>query len=307
MALQSTGAISFNNINVELGLSGTTTAPINQAPFRTLAGKPGSGTTIALSDFYGKANRVTINLTLAGGNVLNYDVYDNRGPTYVAGTSDITVTIPAPTIVGSVSTPTYSLSVPSVFNPADTVTIVNNGTILGAGGAGGRGGDAPGAGVVPATVGLVGGNAVFVNRPTIITNNGTIAGGGGGGGSSAGQTTTVPGPPKGSPSTFRRGGSGGGGGAGLNSVTPGIGGAGGLGGVPGGASGTPGTTGSGGAGIPVQTFAPNGATVGPSGPGGGRGAVGVNAGTPGGGAGNYITGNPFVTWPVTGTRLGGVA
>lgn len=305
MALQSTGAISFNNINVELGLSGTTTAPINQAPFRTLAGKPGSGTTIALSDFYGKANRVTVNLTLAGGNVLNYDVYNNRGPTYVAGTSDIIVNIPAPTILGSASTPTYSLLVPSAFNPADTVTIVNNGTILGAGGDGGRGSDAPGAGVVPATPGSGGGNAVFVNRPTIITNNGIIAGGGGGGGSSFGQTVTRP-SPKGT-QTFRRGGSGGGGGAGLNSVTPGVGGAGGAGGVPSGVNGNPGTIVAGGAGIPPQAFAPLGATVGGSGPGGGRGAAGGNASTPGGNAGNYITGNPFVTWPVTGTRLGGVA
>jgi hypothetical protein len=31
------------------------------------------------------------------------------------------------------------------------------------------------------------------------------------------------------------------------------------------------------------------------------------SGGAGGGAGNYIVGNPFVTWPVTGTRQGGVA
>jgi hypothetical protein len=41
--------------------------------------------------------------------------------------------------------------------------------------------------------------------------------------------------------------------------------------------------------------------------------VGVNgtprstAGGAGGGGGNYVTGNPFVTYPATGTRLGGVA
>jgi hypothetical protein len=41
----------------------------------------------------------------------------------------------------------------------------------------------------------------------------------------------------------------------------------------------------------------------------GSAASGTNArpGGGGGGAGNYIVGNPFVTWPVTGTREGGVA
>jgi hypothetical protein len=49
------------------------------------------------------------------------------------------------------------------------------------------------------------------------------------------------------------------------------------------------------------------------GTGGGRGASGTAGGTgstpggSGGGGGNYIVGNPFVTWPATGTRLGGVA
>ena len=104
MTLQSSGAISFNNINVELaaaGVSATQLAPIDGAPFRNLAGIPASGTQISLSNFYGKQYRITVNLTLAGGNVLNYDVFDNRGPTYIAGISDIIVTVPAPTTVGS--------------------------------------------------------------------------------------------------------------------------------------------------------------------------------------------------------------
>lgn len=54
MTLPVSGAISFNAINVELTVAGTTTANINQASYRTLAAVP-SGT-ISLSNFYGKSN-----------------------------------------------------------------------------------------------------------------------------------------------------------------------------------------------------------------------------------------------------------
>ena len=305
MTLQSSGAISFNNINVELaaaGVSATQLAPIDGAPFRNLAGIPASGTQISLSNFYGKQYRITVNLTLAGGNVLNYDVFDNRGPTYIAGISDIIVTVPAPTTVGSTTTAGYAMLVPASFNAVDTVTIVNNGTILGAGGGGGVGGAAPGAAGPATTGGSGGGGGLYVNRATTVTNNGTVAGGGGGGGGSNGALAIRPRPTKqGGPQTFRNGGAGGGGGAGLNS------GGGGTGGNPGGTSGSPGTPTAGGAGGPIVTFAPPGAQVAAGGAGGGQGAAGAGSAAPGGAAGNYITGNPLVTWQVTGTRLGGVA
>jgi len=53
MALQSSGAISINNINVELGVAGTTSASLNQASYRTLAGVPSGA--ISMSNFYGKS------------------------------------------------------------------------------------------------------------------------------------------------------------------------------------------------------------------------------------------------------------
>ncbi len=53
MALPSSGPISFNAINIELGLSGTATKSINDSNYRTLAGVA-SGT-IDLQDFYGKS------------------------------------------------------------------------------------------------------------------------------------------------------------------------------------------------------------------------------------------------------------
>ena len=137
---------------------------------------PTSGT-IALSNFYGSSNRMIISLTASGN---NYDVFANRGPTYQAGKSDITVTVPG--TVGSANTGSYALLVPSAFSPADTVRIVNNGVIQGAGGAGSNGANAPAPASGPASAGGGGGNAIYVNRPTTITNNGTIASGGGGGG-----------------------------------------------------------------------------------------------------------------------------
>lgn len=53
MALQSSGAISINNINVELEKAGTTTSSLGQSDFRSLAGVA-SGT-ISMSNFYGKS------------------------------------------------------------------------------------------------------------------------------------------------------------------------------------------------------------------------------------------------------------
>jgi hypothetical protein len=270
------------------------------------AGIPTSGP-IRIGNFYGATNRNVINLTIAA-NTYNYDVYDNRGPAYTAGVSDLIVTVNPGVTVGSTSTPTYAMLVPSSFSPTDTVTIINNGLIQGMGGAGGAGGQQfPGA--VTGGPGLIGGNAVYVNRPTVITNNGTLAAGGGGGGGGGGKGPTGPftGP-------FNSGGGGGGGGgAGFNGGAGGAGGSG-VGANPRpGIAGSPGTSPAGGAG-----GASGGVTAGPpGGAGGGRGAAGT-AGPPGSGAGagsggaggatgNYIVGNPFVTYPATGTREGGVA
>lgn len=248
-------------------------------------------------------NRKIIELTISSP-ANNYDVYTNRGPTYAPGASDIVVTVNPGVTVGSTSTGTYAMLVPSAFSPDDTVTIVNNGLIQGMGGAGGRG-SLP----APAVAGAGGGNAIYVNRPTTITNNSTVAaGGGGGGGGGHSRTGTI-----GSP-TGNNGGGGGGGGAGTNGGAGGAGGAGsGIG-----SSGNPGSAGTspaGGAGGPGG-FTAGQNPGGPGGAGGGRGAAGTagtpgspsgNAGAGGGAAGNYIVGNPFVTWPATGTRQGGVA
>jgi hypothetical protein len=251
----------------------------------------------------GGGGKQVINLTISSP-AYNYDVYTNRGPTYVAGNSEITVTIGPGVTVGSTSTGSYAFLVPSAFNPGDTVTVVNQGVIQGRGGDGGSAATVPGPG--NGQPGQTGGAAVFVNRPTTITNNGTLAGGGGGGGAGSGAQPD---------SGFQIGGGGGGGGAGFN------GGSGGSGrGNPGisppfpAQPGSPGTSpagGSGGSGVTVPLGPPN-ETSGTGGAGGGRGASGssgqskqgVFSGGGGGGAGAYIVGQPFVTYPAVGTRQG---
>lgn len=273
---------------------------------------------INMGSFYGAMNRAQISLNLSS-NTYNYDVYANRGPSYVAGSSDITVTVPSSVVVGSTSTGAYAMLVPSSFNPGDTVTIVNNGVIQGMGGAGGNGSPAALGKSAPQNVGQngsSGGNALYVNRPTTVTNNGTIASGGGGGGggcATSGLNSKY--------AAYNSGGGGGGGGAGFNGGAAGAGGsitptANGAAGSPGGA----GTSASGGGGgargfVGPITRSTNG------GSGGGRGASGSGAGasggdpyftgsssgTSGGGTGYYVVGNPFITWPSFGTRQGGVS
>lgn len=59
MTLPASGAISLNNVNVELGLSGTTSINMNQATVRTLFGVASGA--ISMSDGYGKSNIVVPN------------------------------------------------------------------------------------------------------------------------------------------------------------------------------------------------------------------------------------------------------
>jgi len=280
------GQISLSNVNAELGFSPTALITMNDAAVRNLAGVPTGA--ISMANLQGKSSRTVVSLTIAA-NTDNYDVYANRGPTYVAGNTDLTVTINPGVLVSGFSTGSYALLVPASFSPGDNVTIVNNGTIQGAGGNGGAGGP----GTTAGSPGLPGGNAVYVNRPTVITNNGNMwAGGGGGGGGGGGATMgRVPTPTR-----------GGGGGGGQGSL-------GGNGGVPGpGVNvGTPGTPTTAGAGSGGQSNAGTG------GPGGTAGAVGApgsggtrSGGGTGGSAGFYIVGNAFVTYPATGSRLGQV-
>jgi hypothetical protein len=250
----------------------------------------------------GGAAKTIINLSITT-NTNNYDVYTNRGPTYVAGSSEITVTINPTVIVSSTSTGSAAFTVPSSFSPGDTITVVNNGVILGRGGDGGPG--APGY-QTPYPNGGSGGGAFFTQRPVTVDNLNRIAGGGGGGGGGTSlffvdETGNI----------FRGGGGGGGG------IGSGSGGAGrpSSGGnppiVPGqpGQAGTLTSAGSGGAGgTGALGQAANG------GPGGSYGSAGsatqdtgVYPQAQGGAAGYAISGNPFITYTNTGTINGSIS
>lgn len=290
MALPSSGPLAFTNIQTEFG--GTNPIGLNEyyrggglVPISSTTTTIPSSGTIAANNFYGTANRVDVPLTISSP-TYNYDVYTQAvaSPAYVSGKANVNVTVSPGVQVGSTSTGAYAMLVPSSFSPGDTVTIVNNGTIVGAGGGGGPAIFAAN----PGNPGAGGGNALYVNRPTTIQNNSVIGGGGGGGGGGAGTT-----PFKG-PSGW---GGGGGGGAGYN--------AGGGGAGP--YAGSPGSLNSGGSGT-TGDFGVSGGAGGGQGsggnPGGPTGGANPRPGGPGGGAGYYIIGNPFVTWTATGTRNG---
>ena len=227
----------------------------------------------------GGVGRVAIALTVSSSTA-NYNIFTNRGGTYAAGRSDITLTINAGVNVYSTSIGTPGLTVGG-FTTGDTVTIINNGTIAGKGGNGGGGG------------GESGGTALSTAFATSITNNGTVQGGGGGGNTGPGYYNCYCG------NVFSTGGGGGGGGAGINI---GSGGPGDPGNNVCGDAGSPGTYTTGGAG--GYSYYGDGY----GGHGGNRGAAGYTnpyggAGA-GGAAGSCTVGNAYITWTVTGTRYG---
>lgn len=67
MTLQSSGAISFGDINVELGVARTTTRPLGSTAARNLAGVA-SGAIRTAADFYGKSSVV---ISISNQNLVN--------------------------------------------------------------------------------------------------------------------------------------------------------------------------------------------------------------------------------------------
>ena len=67
MALPGSGStISLSQVNTELGRGSTATIDMNDSALRSLFGKAGSGTTISMSDGWGKS-AITISLTTLNG------------------------------------------------------------------------------------------------------------------------------------------------------------------------------------------------------------------------------------------------
>jgi hypothetical protein len=311
MTLPASGAITLNNVNVELGLSGTAAITMNDTAVRTLFGVASGA--IAMSDGYGKSNRVPIAVTYST-NTQTPTVTINSLSGYVSGKSDITITVNSGVVLyGNPSGSLPGLRITGTAAAGDTITLINNGRIVGYGGAGALGGQVgPSGSVSPGPVGPynadAGGNALEIIKtnisPTIqITNNGTMAGDGGGGGGGGGYY----------PSPYGHGGGGGGGQGFPGGTADSLGGSyNPLGSIP---SGTAGVSGS------DSTAGTYGNGVNGAGRGGAGGAYGSAGGagtdssqtdpftkgygSQGGAAGKYIVGSAKANFVVTGTRLGG--
>lgn len=77
----------------------------------------------------GGASRVSSNITISA-NTANYVLNTAKVTGYVAGSTDVTLTINSGVVVYSGSTGSYALQVDTSWAAGDTVTIINNGTIL---------------------------------------------------------------------------------------------------------------------------------------------------------------------------------
>jgi hypothetical protein len=140
------------------------------------ANVPTSGT-ISLSNFYGAQKAFTFTLTIAS-NTTNYNLSTSMTAAGWNGTDPVvaTVTINSGVSVLSNNTATPAFTVPSLPT-GSAVSIINNGTIAGLRGLGGRWGSS-GAN----SAGKPGGVALQIASPVTLTNNNIISGGGAGGG-----------------------------------------------------------------------------------------------------------------------------
>lgn len=260
---------------------------------------------------------VTSNLNLNGQSLYTYLVglgWDNSAP--------VTMTISSGVYVAN-SRFGWGLETGTL---GGSVTIVNNGYIVGLGGTGGNSVDAPG-GPLDGTEGQVG---IVVSSPITIDNtNGVIAGGGGGGGGGGASDLGSPIGP-----LLGNGGGGGGGGSepivgsaggfGANYALNGFGSSGQFGGIGGSSTFQEYNDGQ-------YFYAADGGTGGDGGEWGQNGNSGnsgfaftnddsgpplfeptyppVNSysGTSGGGGANAISGNFNITWINTGTRYGAIS
>jgi hypothetical protein len=171
MALPASGAIALSDVNTELGLSSTATITMNDTAVRTLFGVASGA--IDMNTGHGKSNRVALSYTFAS-TTTNASLNVTSISGYSAGKSDITITVNSGVYLYSTDVGTPGLTL-SGGSSGDTVTLVNNGYIMGKGGHGGDG-TYPG--------GQAGGTALSLGFNTTVnnTNGSAYIGGGGGGG-----------------------------------------------------------------------------------------------------------------------------
>lgn len=171
MALQTTGAISLDDIHDEAGGTSETQASINDSDIRGLIGKS-SGAQMSFNEWYGASSSVTMT-SAAQINGQNNQREQSASSWVSAGE---TLIIPSNFWVWSDSTSVAALTI-----DVNNITVQNNGYIIGRGGDGGSGDNVDGGD---------GGPAIKINSGvtgvTITNGSGAyIAGGGGGGASGA--------------------------------------------------------------------------------------------------------------------------
>jgi hypothetical protein len=184
MALNSSGPISLGgattgqSINIENGNSATAQVSLNDTAVRNLAGVA-SGAITMPTNFWGKSNIVNLSYTFSS-NTANASLNVSTLSGYSAGKSNITITVNSGVYLYATSTGSYGLNL-SGGTTGDTVTLVNNGYIMGCGGGGASGNDNTFSNVA----GSNGGPALNLGFATTINNTNAsayIGGGGGGGG-----------------------------------------------------------------------------------------------------------------------------
>ena len=170
MALPGSGQITLNQVNVELGLSGTAQIGMNDSAVRTLFGIA-SGE-IEMSDGYGKANEFTLTISSSTQEANLATLASSAGWN---GSSALICNINSNIYVWSDDTSTAGLLLTGSFPGG--VIVNNSGFIMGRGG---QSGGNPGG-----YAGRPGGDAIEISSSSSVTinnNSGAYIGGGGGGG-----------------------------------------------------------------------------------------------------------------------------
>ena len=163
MALQTSGQISLNDVNVELGNSGTAQIDMGGSAVRGLFGVA-SGQ-IAMSNGYGKANAFTFTIS---SNTQEANLSTLATSAGWNGSDAVDVTVNSGVYLWANST-----SNPGLLANVSNCTIRNSGYIIGKGG---NGSNYNGGGAGPA-LNITGSSVTLINN-----SSGVIAGGGGGGG-----------------------------------------------------------------------------------------------------------------------------
>lgn len=128
----------------------------------------------------GDGQRVIV-IDAAVNNINLKVIHDSLYPSLGPADSVVFVVNPG-VVVGSDSTSIYSI-VSGSWQPQNVVKLINNGTIVGMGGAGGRANSSPPLPYLSnGSSGIAGGGALYIATALAVENNGVIGGGGGGGG-----------------------------------------------------------------------------------------------------------------------------